>query len=420
MSLMKGAEHMKSAEGSKLREVPAGDVAKTAPREKSKAEELESLLEAHRGERHILVLQSFPDPDAISSAFAHKLIAARYDIVCDMAYDGCVSHHENIALIELLQLQLLRVAEGAGLEGYQGSVFIDTQGTTSGLTERLRDAGVPALAIIDHHEPQGIVEARFTDIRADANATATIYTEYIESGLLRLDRSDPDHQRLATALMHGIRSETLGLVIAGRDDLMAAAYLAGFVDRETLAAILSNRRSRNAMDVIQAALASRVTRDNYSVAGVGYLRYEDRDAIPQAADFLLTEENVHTAIVYGLVIEGGREMIIGSMRTKRATINPDAFLKEALGGPQSGSYYGGGRRAAGGFEIAVGFLAGSYDDEFMQGKWRLYDEQIKRRLWTRLGVEKMRQPRGEPQQNHFRSARLDSGPGARDAASSRD
>src|SRR4030095_258960 len=109
-----------------------------------------------------------------------------------------------------------------------------------------------------------------------------------------------------------------------------------FVDQEMLAAILSNQRSRNTMEVIQAALASRLVRDNYSVAGVGYLRYEDRDAIPQAADFLLTEENVHTAIVYGLVIEGGREMVIGSLRTKKATLNPDAFLKEALGGPPPG------------------------------------------------------------------------------------
>jgi nanoRNase/pAp phosphatase (c-di-AMP/oligoRNAs hydrolase) len=378
---------MNAYERSKLREVPAVVDANAEARKKSKAEELEELLEAHRGERHIIVLQSFPDPDAISSAFAHQMIAARYDIECDIAYDGRVSHHENIALIELLRLHLLRVGESYDLKGYQGSVFIDTQGTTSGLTEQLRDAGVPALAIIDHHEPQGMIEARFTDIRNDANATATIYTEYIESGLLRLERSDPDHRRLATALMHGVRSDTQGLVRAGRDDFVAAAYLAEFVDPETLTAILSNRRSSNAMDVIQAALASRVARDGYIVAGVGYLRYEDRDAIPQAADFILTEDNVHTAIVYGLVIDAGREMIIGSLRTKKATINPDAFLKEALGGPQAGRYYGGGRREAGGFEIPIGFLTGSYDDEFMQWKWRLYEEQVKRKLWARMGVK---------------------------------
>ncbi|HYE73132.1 MAG TPA: bifunctional oligoribonuclease/PAP phosphatase NrnA [Blastocatellia bacterium] len=363
--------------------------------EEKKAEQLAALLDQHRGERHIIVIQSFPDPDAISSALAHQMIAARREIECDIAYDGVISHPENVALVELLQLRLMHFTERDDLRRYQGSIFVDNQGTTSGLTERLSAAEVPVLAIIDHHEPQGLIEAEFTDIRTNSNATATIYTEYLESDLLRLERANPDHERLATALMHGIRSETHGLVRAAYADFQAAAYLAEFVDQETLATILSNQRSRNTMDVIQAALAARVVRDSYSVAGVGYLRYEDRDAIPQAADFLLTEENVHTAIVYGLVVEGGREMLVGSLRTKKATFNPDTFLKEALGGPEAGRYYGGGRREAGGFEIAIGFLAGSYDDEFMQWKWRLYDEQLKRKLWARLGVERLRQPRGE-------------------------
>src|SRR5262245_48391845 len=103
-------------ERSKLREVPAVAGANVATREKSKAQELEALLEARRGERHIIVMQSFPDPDAISSAFAHQMIAARYDIECDISYDGRVSHHENIALIELLHIQLLRVGESDDLE----------------------------------------------------------------------------------------------------------------------------------------------------------------------------------------------------------------------------------------------------------------------------------------------------------------
>lgn len=353
----------------------------------SKTEELASLLKAHRGERHIIVLQSFPDPDAISAALAHQMIAARYEIECQIAYDGTISHLENIALVELLKIPLLHLQEKDDLRHFQGSVFVDNQGTTTGLTDRLSDAGVPVLAIVDHHELQGIIEAPFTDIRTDSSATATIYTEYIESGLLRLDRMDPDHVRLATALMHGIRSETNGLVRAERADFLAAGYLAEYVDEATLIAILSSQRSRGTMDVIRAALESRSVRDNYSVAGVGYLRYEDRDAIPQAADFLLTEEYVHTAIVYGIVIKDGeREFIVGSLRTRKPTLNPDTFLKEALGGAAPGRFYGGGRREAGGFEIPIGFLAGRYDEEYMRWKWRLYDEQIQRKIWLKLGL----------------------------------
>ncbi len=374
---------MSTSERMRLREAPP--VAEAS--KETKAEQLAALLEAHRGQRHIIVLQSFPDPDAISSALAHQNIAARFEIECDIAYDGAISHLENIALVELLKIQLVRIQEHDSLKRYQGSIFVDTQGTTTGLTERLQAAGVPVLAIIDHHEPQGLIEAPFVDIRSSASATASIYTEYLESGLLPLERANADHERLATALMHGIRSETGGLIRAGRADFLAAAYLAEFVDQVSLAAILSNQRSRNTMDVIKAALESRVVRDNYSIAGVGYLRYDDRDAIPQAADFLLTEENVHTAIVYGLVSKAGeRELIIGSLRTRKPTLNPDTFLKEALGGAAPGHFYGGGRREAGGFEIPIGFLAGSYDEEFMRWKWRLYDEQIKRKLWAKLGV----------------------------------
>ena len=46
----------------------------------SKAAELASMLEEHRGERHAIVMQDYPDTDAISSAWAHKMIAARYGI----------------------------------------------------------------------------------------------------------------------------------------------------------------------------------------------------------------------------------------------------------------------------------------------------------------------------------------------------
>ncbi|HYE65750.1 MAG TPA: bifunctional oligoribonuclease/PAP phosphatase NrnA [Pyrinomonadaceae bacterium] len=359
------------------------------------ADGLAALLEAHRGERHILVLQSFPDPDAISSALAHQMIAAGFNIECDIAYDGIISHHENVALVELLDITLVRIGEQDNLARYQGSVFIDTQGTTTGLTERLGKAGVPVLAIIDHHELQGVIKAEFTDIR-DIGATATIYTQYLESGLLKLERSDPGHVRLATALMHGIRSETAGLLSALREDFMAAAYLAEYVDQAVLADILAVTRSRKVMNIIKTALENRTVHDNYSVAGIGYLRYEDRDAIPQAADFLLTEENVHTAIVYGMLEKpGGGEAIIGSLRTKKATLNPDAFLKDALGGLEPGRYYGGGRREAGGFEIPIGFLAGSSDEDFRRRKWRLYDEQIKRKLWAKLGIQIVQQSNGE-------------------------
>jgi nanoRNase/pAp phosphatase (c-di-AMP/oligoRNAs hydrolase) len=366
---------------------PLTDVsARTGAHPMSRAAELTELLEAHRGERHAIVMQDYPDPDAISGAWAHQMIAARFGIECDIIYDGRISHQENLALVQLTELELVRYSDGHNLEQYQGTVFVDNQGTTSALTDRFAAAGVKPLVIVDHHEKQDRIEAEFTDIRK-IGATATIYTEYIREGLLELNKSDPNHVKLATALMHGIRSETSGLIRAREDELEAAAFLSRYADSSLLEDILSVKRSKQVMDVIRLALENREIRESYSISGVGFLRSEDRDSIPQAADFLLTEENIHTAIVYGIIIMGDREMVVGSMRTSKVTLNPDEFLKEALGATEAGRYYGGGRRGAGGFEIPIGFLAAVKDDELVRMKWRLYDELLKKKLLAKIGVE---------------------------------
>jgi nanoRNase/pAp phosphatase (c-di-AMP/oligoRNAs hydrolase) len=313
------------------------------------------------------------------------MIAATFGITVDIVYDGFISHQENLALVQLLQIELLHYDPTIDLKQYQASIFIDNQGTTTTLTSKLREAGVKPLVIVDHHERQGLIDAVFTDIRK-VGATATIYAEYLRDAF-PLEKNNPQHVRLATALMHAIRTETNGMIRARECDFQAAGYLSQFVDASLLSEILNVKRSKRAIDIINLALEKRIVRDNYSIAGVGYVRYEDRDAIPQAADFLLTEENIHTAVVYGIITkEGEREVIIGSLRTSKVTLNPDQFLKSALGRDANGNYYGGGKHEAGGFEIPIGFLSGTYDEDFMRSKWKIYDAMVKRKLLEKIGV----------------------------------
>ncbi len=351
---------------------------------------LGEILQRHRGERHIAVLQDYPDPDALSSAFAHRLISARFDILVDIVYSGKISHQQNIALVKLLGIPLVAYSDDLNLSTYNGSVFIDNQGANSAVTAKLAAAGVPAIVVIDHHERQDrLPDAEFVDIRR-AGAVATMYTEYIQSGMLELDRSRREHVVAATALMHGIMTDTNQLIQASEEDFRAATFLARYYDPATLLGIMTQARSKHTMDIIQRALQNRILRSSYSIAGIGYVRAEDRDAIPQAADFLLTEENVHTAIVYGIVL-GERdsqrfEDLIGSLRTTKLTIDPDVFIKEAFGRSDAGNFFGGGKAEAGGFEIPIGFLAGGQDNEYQNLKWQVYDTQIKQRLFAKIGV----------------------------------
>ncbi|MDF5736524.1 MULTISPECIES: DHH family phosphoesterase [unclassified Nostoc] len=352
-----------------------------------KSEELQKTLLAHRHDRQLIILQDFPDPDALSCAWAYQLIAQQYDIKCEIIYAGALSHQENIALVRLTNLPIQRwtpqTLKTKDLSSYQGFVLIDNQGTTSQLLSAVRQAGIPLVALIDHHSIQGDLQSEFEDIRPYVRATATIFTQYLQTGLLALDSSINQHVKCATALMHGLRSDTNRLMQAQEEDFMAAAYLSRFYDAQLLNAILQANCSKRVMDVIERSLKNRIVQNNFSIAGVGYLRYDDRDAIPQAADFLVTEENVHTAVVYGIVHDEDEELeiVIGSLRTTKLTLDPDEFIKEAFGQDSAGRFFGGGRTSAGGFEIPMGFLSGSNENPaYAKMKWEVFDTQIKQKL----------------------------------------
>jgi nanoRNase/pAp phosphatase (c-di-AMP/oligoRNAs hydrolase) len=365
-----------------------------------KVDQFRLVLERHRGERHIIILQDFPDPDALSSAWVYKLICQKYEIHCDIVYAGTLSHQENIALVKLTSLPLQRwtpqTLKTKDLSIYKGCVLIDNQGTTSHLMPCLQDARIPIIAIIDHHSLQDELQAEYIDIRTHTRATATILTQYIQAGMLKLDNNINEHIKCATALMHGLRSDTNRLMQAQEEDFLAAAFLSRFYDAQLLNAVLQSSRSRPVMDVIERSLKNRVVQNNFSIAGVGYLRYDDRDAIPQAADFLVTEDNVHTAVVYGIVHDEDEEVeiVVGSLRTNKLTLDPDEFIKEAFGHDAQGRFFGGGRSQAGGFEVPIGFLAGFTENgEYAKLKWSIYDAQVRQKL-LRLVNPEQNYPKG--------------------------
>jgi nanoRNase/pAp phosphatase (c-di-AMP/oligoRNAs hydrolase) len=139
---------------------------------------------------------------------------------------------------------------------------------------------VPALIVVDHHEAQERLQPQFSDIRR-TGAAATIYAEYLEHGLVQMEKSQKDHVMAATALMHGIITDTGGFIRASREDFYASAFLSRFRDADLLARIMSQARLKQTMEIIRQALGDRVIVENFSIAGIGYLRAEDRDVIPQ-------------------------------------------------------------------------------------------------------------------------------------------
>lgn len=350
--------------------------------------DLAEILNSHRGERHAIILHSYPDPDAISSAFVHQLISAEYEIDVNIFYTGEISHRQNLALVRLLDIEIEKYEDSMDLNQYQAAILVDHQGTTiDEILSALETAEIPLFLVVDHHDDQNGIEPEFMELHK-SGSTATIYTSYLQKGVLQLDTAKKEHITVATALLHGILTDTNGFTRASSEDFQAAAYLSRFRDAELLEMIMNQARSKQAMDIIRRALRDRVTAESYSIAGIGYLRADDRDIIPEATDFLLTEENVHTSIVYGILVEDDqKEILMGSLRSTKVTLDPDDFIKEVFGKGKDDRYFGGGKPSAGGFAIPVGFLSGDQSDEFKNLKWQVYDAQIKHKIFEKIGIE---------------------------------
>ena len=245
------------------------------------------------------------------------------------------------------------------LSGFSIYSIVDCQKVQTPIDARLQEHGIRQLAFIDHHREDAASppHADFVDIRPLVASTAAILTEYLRDAFpAGLVPGDPAQVRLATALMHGIRSDTSKFLTASRFDYEMAAFLAPCVDTQVIELIERRVLTSSVLDMFENALVNRRIHDNFIFSDVGFVRAVDRDGIPQVADFLLTREGTDTVLVFGIVDE---KIIDGSLRTRSETISPDEFLKGVLGvSPESGRFYGGGNiRDRGGFQIPLGFFS---------------------------------------------------------------
>ncbi len=351
-------------------------VAAPSPVDKPRA--FAEALSAAKGKHLLVALRGHPDPDGIASALAQAHIALRLGVAkVTIGYSHELSHRENRALVKLLNLDLkkLKSVKDAGQVDY--IALVDSHDVDPDLADA---EGLEVLTIVDHHRANAPPKARFVDLRHDVGATATIFTEYL-SELAPLDADQEDDRRVATALMHGLATDTDDFSLGRAVDFRASAYLADIADRDLLSDLSRRLIAPSAMDTIARALATLVVRRNFAMAGVGFVPDSDRDTIAQAADFLVRREDIDTVIVYGVV---GERHIEGSLRTHSASVDPGAWLESAFGMDDRGRAYGGGRRDKGGFRIPIGFLGRSTDRAQL---WTLVENAMRQALLRQLGEE---------------------------------
>jgi nanoRNase/pAp phosphatase (c-di-AMP/oligoRNAs hydrolase) len=334
-----------------------------------RAHELERVLSAAKDEPHLILLGGHPDPDAIASALAHRRLCERLGVSATIAHVLPISRSENRALVKLLNVPMVKVTEPAELAAYKHLSLVDASASEAAIK---LPPGLEVLTIVDHHRPAAIPKAPFVDIRHDVGATCTIYAEYAEHGLTPFGTGNDD-SAVATAMFFGIQTDTDDFAYATPADFRAAAYLKPFVDSETLSRVGRRAVSAEAMDAIGRALADLEVVRDFALAGVGHVSATNRDAIPMAADFLLRREDIDTVLVFGIV----EDRIDGSLRTRRASVDPAIFMQNAFGEDGEGRPYGGGRADMGGFRIPLGLMAESGDEASL---WRMAREVVRMRV----------------------------------------
>jgi nanoRNase/pAp phosphatase (c-di-AMP/oligoRNAs hydrolase) len=163
---------------------------------RQKLEKLRMIVS--EGDRVAILLQDDPDPDAMSSAIALRVLLGRNQLTTPIFAFAPVTRPENRTMTRLLEIEVAP-ADTKTLKEFDKIAMVDVEPPYFG--DRLPRADI----VIDHHPGYETGAAPFDDIRVGYGATATIMTEYLVSG------GESVSERLATALLYGIQSDTLAL-----------------------------------------------------------------------------------------------------------------------------------------------------------------------------------------------------------------
>jgi nanoRNase/pAp phosphatase (c-di-AMP/oligoRNAs hydrolase) len=264
---------------------------------RQKLKELRALVAD--SDRIAVVLQDDPDPDALSSAIALRALLGRNKQTTPIFAFTPVTRPENLTMAHLLEIEVAP-ADVEELRSYQKIAMVDVEPAYFG--DKLPRSDI----VIDHHPGYELGVSPFEDIRVAYGATATIMTEYLITAEERIS------ERLATALLYGIRSDTLGLSRrVTENDIQAFVHLYPLANYNLLGQI------ERPVLPIQFARTLSHAMGRLEISGgliAIYLGEVERDdLIVQVADFCLQFEGVQWVAVAGRL---GTNLVI-SVRNNR-------------------------------------------------------------------------------------------------------
>ena len=323
------------------------------------ARRFQSVLAAY--DQVAVLMHPNPDPDAMAAALAVDRLARASETDTELCYSGEIRRPENRAFETVLNLDFERIESGEDL-GTQPVILVD-HNEPRGFPGA---AEVSPVAVVDHHPGDGTGQ-RFSDVRKDVGACATIFADYFRDLDWKFHEVDVDPSgagpnlkdipvdavpsHVATGLVYGIQSDTRSLTNGcSQDDFAAAAFLYEGMDGDLLNRIANPQIDAEVLDIKARAITDRDVRAPFAFSDVGTV--SNSDAIPQAADELETLEGVSAVVVIG--DKDGSIRLAGRSRDDRVHIGR-AIESVVDDIPMA---EGGGHARMGGGQIPMDYMAG--------------------------------------------------------------
>jgi len=249
------------------------------------ADRMHELLDQFSGADHVLILIN-ADPDSIASAMALERLLWKRVTRINISNINTITRPDNMAMIQLFDVTLIHVSK---IEPhlYNKIAILDSQPDHN---ESFK--GLDYTVIIDHHEP-GSYTAPFMDIRPHYGATSSIMTEYLKSAKIK------PSERLATALFHGIKTDTANFErLATNADIRAFQFLFRHANIHLARRIEHVDLRIGFLDYFKRAIEEKVIDDTRTFIHLGNV--ENPDICVLIADFFMRVNTLTWSIVSGI------------------------------------------------------------------------------------------------------------------------
>jgi len=356
-------------------------------RVKARKEAFIKLVAENKDKHWFVCSHDNPDPDSIASCLGMVRILSFLGVE-DMrvVYSGEISHPQNRAMINVLQLRISRwddVADSVPPDSV--FVFVDCSFGQKNMSIRERPA-----VVVDHHKIS-TTNKEVLFIHDEVGACSTLVfdlalsltREGIESEVegeeeITEQCFDPDEEgtkELSTALAIGIKTDTLDFLneTTTAEDFEAFRILGRHLSDEKYSQIVNYEFPPYVLDYEQIAWQNK--RSEYQphfITGLGFVDEAKSDCIPTIADKFMRLQGVQTVVVYGVVGHSVR----ASVRTSSAAFDCQELCDEIFGKGNGGAKHGiGGARVP--FNV---FHINEMKEEDRKSFWSLVKAQIEGRF----------------------------------------